>query len=107
VQSIRKLRFKDGLTPLVRGALGLAKQGGVALAEFQVDRHEGIEGLQFARVGFQQANMRDRTCQRLLALPFALALLLSFSWSLCWFLTHHPSFTVKGASPLEVLSLLH
>src|SRR5258708_38115201 len=73
-----KFRRVNRFAPLVGLALGLAKEGGVLLAELQVTAHERIKGRELARIGLQQTNMGHGSGDGLFALLFPLALLLFF-----------------------------
>ena len=74
MQAVGKIGFEDGFLVLVRACLGLAKQGGVLLAQRQGDRHKLIERLKLARIGLNETDRGHRSSDGLLRLLFALAL---------------------------------
>jgi len=51
MQPLREFSRVNRLAPLVGLALGLAKEGGVLLAELQVNGHQRIKGRELAHIG--------------------------------------------------------
>ncbi len=65
-----------------------AKERNILPREGQIGFHKLVQHVKLARIGFNQTNRRDRTGDRLLALLFALALVLLVLSGFLGLLTH-------------------